>query len=228
MILFQQGVELQIWKLPAVIALAAIINGAVMGTAGAQIPAAPPDPMAVSVGVAIVMPLGNLGMNDWDDGRYATAGIALTQRFSYSPLESFGFFIQAAFPAFGVDAAAVGSDYEAVFGSATDITGGSNEVVSWSAGTRWRGGRSWSKGLYVEGMLGWYRDRLSLEIADDTADTTFSWEAGWGLSAGWIFPVGPAFALDIGIIMHEFREDYFINRWTGLRLLAVMTFGGKR
>jgi hypothetical protein len=32
----------------------------------------------------------------------------------------------------------------------------------------------------------------------------------------------------MGLILHEFREEYFINRWIGLRLLAVMTFGGKR
>lgn len=228
MILFQQGVELPVWKLPVVIALALLVNCFTQGVTLAQIPPSAPDPMSISVGVTFVLPLGNLGTNDWDDGRYATAGTALTQRLSYAPLESFGFFIQAAFPAFGVDATAVGSDYKAIFGSTTDVTGGSNEIVSWSAGVRWRGGRSWNRGLYVEGMLGSYRDRLSLEIAGDTADTTFSWETGWGVSAGWIIPVGPAFAVDIGIIMHEFREEYFINRWTGLRLLAVMTFGGER
>lgn len=228
MILFQQGVELPVWKLTVAITLALLADCFAPGVTRAQIAQSAPDPMSISVGAAFVLPMGNLGTNDWDNGRYATAGAAFTQRFSYTPLKSFGFFVQAAFPAFGVDATAVGNDYEAIFGSATDVTGGSNEIVSWNAGVRWRGGQSWNKGLYVEGMLGSYRDKLTLEITGDTADTTFSWEAGWGVSAGWVFPVGPAFAVDIGIIMHEFQEEYFINRWTGLRLLAVMTFGGKR
>ena len=228
MILPERGSGLRIRNIPSALAVAAIITGALAGPVRAQLPPPPPDPMAISVGAAWVIPMGNLSLQDWDDGRYATSGTAFTQRFSYAPLEALGFFIQASFPAFGVDAAAVRRDYELLFGTATAVTGGSNEITAWNLGLRWRQGRSWKKGFYAEGLVGWHRDRLELEIEGSSADTTFSWEPGWGVTAGWVFPLGPSFAVDMGLILHEFREEYFINRWIGLRLLAVMTFGGKR
>ena len=207
--------------------VAAVAVAAAPCSSRAQPAPAAPDPMAVSAGVAWVVPMANLSLHDWNDGRYATAGTAFTQRISYAPLEVLGFFLQASFPAFGIDAGAVERDYELLFGTPAGITGGGNEITAWNLGVRWRQGRSWKKGLYLEGLAGWYRDRLELEMTDSSADTTFSWEAGWGISAGCAFPVGPSFAVDVGLVMHEFREEYFINRWAGLRLLAVMTFGGK-
>ena len=57
---------------------------------------------------------------------------------------------------------------------------------------------------------------------------SFSRETGWGVAAGWLLGAGQAFAFDIGLTLNEFREDYFIHRWIGLRTLAVLTFGGNR
>ena len=62
------------------------------------------------------------------------------------------------------------------------------------------------------------------------------WATGWTGALGWVFPLTPAFALDAGLELHRFEVEYrhdpyvdrWTNRWIGLRLLAVMTFGGER
>ncbi len=207
----------------------------------AQIPPPEPASMAVSIGVTWAFPLadlalqspGNVTFDDPGDGRYATGGTAMTQRIAFAPFDPVGFFFQASFPTFGVDAAAVQAD----FGVTPPVVGGKNEIVAWSLGIRWRGGRSWQRGPYAEVMVGRYRTRTELIQEEENPEggtitlksgETFTWEPGWGIAGGWLLPAGPAFALDIGITLHEFREDYFINRWFGLRAMAVLTFGGDR
>lgn len=199
----------------------------------AQIPPPEPAPMAVSIGVTWAFPLadlalqspGNITLEDPGDGRYATGGTAMTQRIAFAPFDPVGLFFQASFPTFGVDAAAVQAD----FGVTPPVVEGKNEIVAWSLGIRWRGGRSWQRGPYAEVMAGRYRTRTELKQEGlDPAGQTFTWEPGWGVAGGWLLPAGPAFALDIGITLHEFREDYFINRWFGLKAMAVLTFGGDR
>jgi hypothetical protein len=189
--------------------------------------------MAVSIGVTWLLPLadlalespGNLALEDPGDGRYATGGTAMTQRIAYAPAGHVGLFLQAAFPSFGVDIDAVQADY----GVSPPLVDGRNEIVSWEFGLRWRGGRSWQKGPYAEVMVGRYRARTELKREGlDPEDETYTWETGWGTAAGWLLRIGPALAVDLGVILHEFREDYFINRWIGLRTLAVLTFGGDR
>ncbi len=224
MILSKTGPRLRMRKTAAVLVLTCAIDAVAAGVCHAQLPPPKADPMAISVGVAWVIPLENLALQHWSDGRYATSGTALTQRFSYAPWEVLGFFLQASFPAFGLDGNAAQRD----FMEDPPITGGSNDVTAWNLGARLRLGRSWKKGLYVEAAVGWHRDRLELELVESSVDTTFSWEPGWAVAAGWVFPLGPALAVDAGVAVHEFREEYFVNRWVGLRLLAVMTFGGDR
>jgi len=120
----------------------------------------------------------------------------------------------------------VTSGTQRLFAVAND---GQNEIVAWGFGVRWRGGRSWQRGPYAELMTGRYRTRTELkQEGQDRVGETYSRETGWGAAGGWLLRAGPAFALDIGITLHEFREDYFINRWIGLRTLAVLTFGGDR
>jgi hypothetical protein len=167
-------------------------------------------------------------MADWYNGRYATAGTAMTQRFSFAPLESWGVFFQASFPAFGVDTDAVARFWEENTGTPLAVTDGGNNVTAWNLGMRWRQGRSWMKGLYAEAMVGTYRDQLEMEVEGTVSDTTFTWEMGWGVSAGYIIRIAPAFAVDTGVTLHEFKEDTFINRWVGFRFLAVLAFGGNR
>ncbi|MFC1628289.1 hypothetical protein ACFL3H_04150 [Gemmatimonadota bacterium] len=199
----------------------------------AQIPPPDPAPMAVSIGVTWAIPLadlalqspGNILLEDPGDGRYATGGTAMTQRIAFAISDPIGVFFQATFTSFGVDTAAVQADYSV----SPPVVGGKNEMVTWSIGVRWRGGQSWQKGPYAEAMIGRYRARTELKQKDlDPVGETFTWELGWGVAGGWIVSVGPSLALDIGVVLHEFREDYFINRWFGLRTMAVMTFGGDR
>ena len=199
----------------------------------AQIAPPKPAPMAVSVGLTWALPLADLALQspgtanpeDPGDGRYATAGTALTQRIAYAPFGRIGLFLQATFPVFGVDVDAAQSDFQ----SSPPLVKGKNEIVAWIFGVRWRGGRSWQQGPYVELMTGRYRVRTELKLQGlDPEGVTHTREPGWGAAGGWLLRVGPAFALDIGITLHEFREDYFMNRWIGLRTLAVMTFGGER
>jgi hypothetical protein len=189
--------------------------------------------MAVSIGITWTVPLADLALkspgnpllDDPGDGRYATGGTAMTQRIAYAPFEPVGLFLQASFPTFGVDVEAVQADY----GVSPRVVNGKNEIVSWAVGLRWRGARSWQKGPYAEAMIGYYRARTELKQEGlDPEDEAFTWETGWGAAAGWLLRASPALAVDIGVILHEFREDYFINRWIGLRTLAVLTFGGDR
>jgi len=247
-ILPERGSGLRIRNIPSALAVAAIITGALAGPVRAQLPPPPPDPMAISVGVAWVIPMGNLaGQDPLENTYYATSGAALTQRFSCSPLLRWGVFIQASFPAFGTDVAALDRDFVAV------VVDGRNDITAWNLGIRWRGGKSWRVGPYAEAAIGTYRHRVeTVKLVEDVQgeqelvrdslvfpgdDTGKSgWATGWTGALGWVFPLTPAFALDAGLELHgfeaEFRYDPYVERWTnrwiGLRLLAVMTFGGKR
>ncbi len=188
---------------------------------------APPKParIAVSIGITWALPQANLALQNPDDGSYATAGTVLTQRIAYAPIGRIGLFLQAAFPVFGLDVEAAQSDWLL----SPPLVKGKNEIVAWIFGVRWRGGRSWQQGPYMELMTGRYRVRTETKRQGlDPEDMTYSREPGWGAAGGWLLRVGSASALDIGITLHEFREDYFINRWIGLRILAVLTFGGER
>lgn len=225
--------ELQLRKAGALFVLMAVMMTFSVGESDAQILPAEPARMAASVGVAWIVPGGNLALkdpgdfalDDPGDGRYATPGTALIQRFSMAPWKHLGFFFQASFPAFGMDGAAAQED----FGSDPPITGGSNDITAWNVGVRWRGGGSWSRGFYLETMVGWHRAQFEIEYENGQTDgATFDWEIGWAAAVGWVFPLGPAFAVDTALALHEFKEDYFMNRWFGLRILAVLTFGGKR
>lgn len=250
MILPERWSGLRIRNIPSVLAVASIINGTLAGPVRAQLPPSPPDPMAISVGVARVIPQGNLaGQDPLESTWYATSGAALTQRLSYSPMLQWGVFMQASFPAFEVDVAALDRDF------VTSVVGGSNDITAWNLGIRWRGGKSWSVGPYAEVAIGMYRHRVeTVKLVEDVQvggepelvrdslvfpgdDTGNSgWAAGWTGALGWVFPLTPAFALDAGLELHrfevEFRHDPYVDRWTnrwiGLRLLAVMTFGGER
>jgi len=202
-------------------------------TSRAQIPPPEPASMAVSIGVTWAIPLadlalqspGNILLEDPGAGRYATRGTAMTQRIAFALFDPVGVFFQASFPTYGVDAEAIQRDWNVT----PKVVDGRIEIVAWSLGIRWRGGGSWQNGPYAEAMAGRYRVRAELEQeGQDPVGEEPTWESGWGLAGGWLLPVGPAFALDLGLAWHGFRVDHFTNRWFGLRILAVMTFGGDR
>jgi hypothetical protein len=206
--------------------LAILMTAAVPGgRAAAQMIERGPAPFAVGVGNAWIIPGGNLPLDDPADGRYATAGTAFTQRLMWAPRPAWGVFAQVSFPSFGVDAAAVQTDYD----RDPPVIDGANTVTSWLLGLRWRAGRSWRTGPYVETALGWNRATLEVRQEGLPAESlAFNWEIGWMACAGWVLPVGPTFSLDGAIAHNEFKEDYFTTRWTALRIMAVFTFGGSR
>jgi len=203
----------------AAVFLVAIASGPVR----AQLPEPGPDPFAISVGGVAGIPAGNLALEDPVDGLYATPGPGLTQRFAWSPLRSWGVFFQASFPAFGADLEALERDFP------LDLEEGRNRLQQWDMGIRWRGGRSWLEGPYLEIMGGIHRARTEFDVAgeDTLRSQTGDWSPGFGLAAGWAVPVGPAFALESSVVMHSFEDEDFLYRWFGIRILAVMTFGGR-
>ena len=196
---------------------------AVPGRARAQLPEPEPDPFAISVGGVAALPGGNLALDDPLDGLYATPGPGLVQRFAWSPLRHWGVFFQASFPAFGADLEALERDFP------LDLEEGRNRMQQWDVGIRWRGGRSWQDGPFLELMAGTYRARTEFEVAgeDTVRAQTGDWSTGLGGAAGWTVPVGPAFALEASVMMHQFVDEDFVYRWFGLRILAVVTFGGR-
>ncbi len=252
MILLKTGPRLRMRKTAAVLVLTCAIDAAAAGVCHAQLPPPKADPMAISVGVALVVPIGNLAEQNPDENTvFATSGTALTQRFSYSPLRHWGVFVQASFPAFGIDVAAADRF------SADEVVEGGNDIAAWNLGIRWRSGKSWQRGLYAEMALGGYRHRLEAvkwverELPESEPEKVLvreslvypgddkgnsGWAMGWSGAVGWVIPLTPAFAIDVGLAFHEFeaefRHDPYVDRWTnrwiGLRLLAVMTFGGDR
>lgn len=200
--------------------------------AGAQLLPPEPDRFAVSIGVSAVFPTGALAdQNPLEESYYATAGTAFKQRFSYAPWHALGFFLEASFPAFGVDVEAVQRD----FGVDPPVVDGGNDISSWSAGVRWRRRGEWLRGPYVEALVGLYRQRLELkQRGNDPQQETYDWRPGAAVAVGWAVPLGTAFALDVATTFSQYREEKqgngFVNRWTnrwwGLRFLAVLTFGG--
>jgi hypothetical protein len=192
--------------------------------------------VAISVGGAAVFPMADLARQDQDkhpdtDVWYATAGSGLVQRLSYAVFPALGVFAEASFPGFGMDVAAVQAD----FNSNPPLVEGKSDISAWSAGLRWRAGRSWLNGLYAEASLGTYRQRVETRLQGAQPDSAiFEWKTGWGVAAGWVVPLGTALALDLGVTLHEFHEENvvdgfvnrWVNRWLGLRVLAVLTFGG--
>ncbi len=205
-----------------VLLLAAVLTGP---GAGAQLPPPRAAPWAFSIGAALVLPAGNLALQDYDDGRYARAGTALTQRIGWSPLPHWACFVQGSFPDFGLEAGAAQRDG----GLDPPITGGRTQIVAWNLGLRWHLRPGWLAGPYAETAVGWHRARLELEFGDGTVEgEAYRWRVGWSVSGGWVIELGPAFGLDLGVTMHEFREDYFVDRWFALRALAIFSFGGDR
>jgi hypothetical protein len=197
---------------------------AIPGTARAQLPASRPDPFHLSVGGAWAVPEAHLARQDPDDGRYGRPGRGLVERFGWYPGRHWGLFLQGYFPVMGVDAAAVQRDFEAD----PAVRGGRNEVTGWLMGLRLRRFPEPLRGPYLEGSIGWYRHRLELDRQDGSRSTQANpWQIGAGGAAGWMVPVGGRFGFDLAVEMHEFREDYFVNRWWGVRMLAVLTFGGE-
>ncbi|MFO7768097.1 MAG: hypothetical protein R6W82_03950 [bacterium] len=203
--------------------LAACLIAGSAGEAGGQLPEAGPDPFAISVGGVAAMPGGNLAQDDPFDGLYATPGPGLVQRFSWSPLPRWGVFFQASFPSFGADLEALERDFP------LELEEGRNRVDQWDIGIRMRGGRSWQEGPFLEVMGGPYRARTEFEVAgeDTLRSQTGDWSAGVGLAAGWAVPIGPAFALESSVMIHQFEDEDFVYRWFGIRILAVVTFGGR-
>jgi hypothetical protein len=205
-------------------------------TAQAQLPEPGPERYAVSIGVSAVFPTGALADQDpLGNAYYATSGTALRQRFSVALWKRIGLFADVSFPTFGVDVQSIQRD----FGSDPPVVDGKNDITSWSGGVRWRGGGSWLRGLYVEASLGWYRQQLELEQeGSDPQQDTYQWMLGGETAAGLVLPLGSAFALDVAATFTQYREqvqrsdvtgrwtEEWTNRWWGLRILAVLTFGG--
>jgi hypothetical protein len=193
--------------------------------AGAQLPPPRPDPWAFSIGTALVLPSGNLALQDYEDGRYARRGTALTQRLGWSPLPWLACFLQGSFPVFGLDAGAAQRDG----GLDPPITGGETQIVVWNLGLRWHLRPGWLSGPYAETAAGWHRARLELEFGDGTTEgEAYEWRPGGSVAVGWVVGLGPALGLDVGVTLHEFKEDYFVDRWFAFRALATFSFGGDR
>ena len=218
---------------PAMKALAVCAAGLLLGNPEAMAQSeSGGGTFAISVGGAAVFPMADLARQDPNaDTWYATAGSGLVQRLSYRVFPALGVFAEASFPGFGMDAAAAQED----FNSNPPLVEGKNDISAWSAGLRWRAGRSWLRGLYAEASLGTYRQRVETRQQDAEADgLIFEWKTGWGVAAGWVVPIGTALALDLGVTLQQFQEENvvnsyvnrWVNRWLGLRVLAVLTFGG--
>lgn len=204
----------------------------------AQVLRPEPDPFAVSIGVEAVFPAGALAGQDPNaDTWYATSGTALIQRVAWAPTASFAFVLEAAFPRFGMDADALQRD----FGSAPPVISGKHDISSVSVGVRWRGSGDWLSGPFAEASAGRFRQRTeTTQEGDEAQSVAFEWEFGLTGTLGWTTRVGPAFAVEVSAAYHRFREENrgttqstgepFVNRWvdqlTGVRLLAIVTFGG--
>ena len=201
---------------------AAMIAG--QGGAGAQLPPPEPHPFAFSAGVALVLPAGDLALADPDEGQYAVAGTALTQRFGWRPWPRLGLFIQASFPVFGLDVDRAQADY----GGTPAITDGASELTTWNLGLRWQVRAGDRGGPYAELAGGWHRNTFGLSFAGLDTTIAYDWEPGWAAAVGWLVSLGPSLGLDLGLVWHEFREEDFLDRWYALRALATFAFGGDR
>jgi len=202
-----------------------------------QLPPPAPDRFAVSVGFSSVWPIGALADQDpTGDTWYAQSGSELTQRLAMVLTGRLGVFLEGTFPTFGMDAAAIQSD----FGADPPVTEGRVAVSGWGAGLRWRGAADWLHGPYLEAGVGWWRQQVELRQQDiDPVTQTFDWARGLRGAVGWTVPLGRALALDAGITYSSFSVENegetageaFTNRWTdswiGIRFLAVLTFGGE-
>jgi len=206
--------------------LATVVLTAVRVTegVGAQLPPPEPHPFAISFGTALVVPAGDLALADPDQGQYAVAGMALTQRLAWSPWRRLGFFVQASFPIFGLDVDRAQADY----GGSPPITDGSSDLAAWNLGLRWQVGSGEPSGPYAEAAGGWHRNTFGLSFTGLDTTIAYDWEPGWALGVGWVLPVSTSFGLDLGVVWHEFKETGFLDRWFAFRALATFAFGGDR